>query len=86
MALPTPTRRALVDLPLNSFATPSAARDMGKEPTIHKRRIQEVKDLGLVPPASRLCLSPTRLASTVRDERAGEEVRDVLSHLCTSVE
>ena len=86
MALPTPTRRALVDLPLNSCAMPSAARDIGKEPGIHKRRIQEVEDLGSVQPASRPCLSPARLASTIRDERVGEEVRNVLSHLRASAE
>ncbi|KAL2043249.1 hypothetical protein N7G274_004309 [Stereocaulon virgatum] len=78
MALPTPTRRALVDLPLNSFATHSAARYTGKGLAFHKRRFQEIEDLGFVPPASRLCLSPARLASTIRDERAGEEPRFVM--------
>ncbi|KAK3175979.1 hypothetical protein OEA41_007301 [Lepraria neglecta] len=75
MAHATPTRRALVDLPVNSFSTPSAVRAMGKKSTGNKRRIHEVEEPESAQPTSRVSLSPARSASTLKKNNPREEAR-----------
>lgn len=44
MAQATPTRRALVDLPVNTFGTPSALSNPGKGTPSHKRTVDAVSE------------------------------------------
>lgn len=68
MAQFTPTRRALVDLPVNTFSTPSSMNSVGKASMGHKRQIQEVEEPEFAQPTSRVRVSPARSQSTLKDD------------------
>ncbi len=74
MAVATPSRRALVDLPVNTFGTPtgSAAKliaTMGR-----KRHISEVDEPHLPEPGSARRDLSTDSASTLKDDHTSREV------------
>lgn len=58
MALATPTRRALSDLPVNTLGTPSSTNNIGKETLCNKRPIEKVADPEYAQPVSRVRMSP----------------------------
>lgn len=58
MAIATPTRHALSELPVNTLGTPSMRSSIGKETTNNKRPILEVADPEYAQPMSRVRLSP----------------------------
>lgn len=68
MAQTTPSRRALVDLPVNSFGTPSSTSVVGKTSMGHKRQIHEVEEPEFAQPTSRVRVSPARSQSTLKDD------------------
>lgn len=73
MAQSTPTRRALVDLPVNTFGTPSSMSTTGKASVGHKRQIHEVEDPEFAQPTSRVRVSPVRSQSTLKyDASSGQ--------------
>ena len=67
MALSTPTRRALVDLPVNTFSTPSSLITGEKASMGHKRQIQEVEEPEFAQPTSRVRMSTASSQSTLKD-------------------
>ncbi len=73
MALATPTRRALSDLPINTFGTPSTKGDIGKDALSNKRPIQVVADPEYAQPALRVRVSP-RSQTTLQGETPRQEV------------
>ena len=68
MAQTTPSRRALVDLPVNTFSTPPSITAMRKAPMGQKRQIQEVEEPESAQPTSRVRVSPARSQSTLKDD------------------
>lgn len=68
MAQSTPTRRALTDLPVNTFGTPSSTTTVAKTSMGHKRQIQEVEEAEFAQPTSRVRVSPVRSQSTHTDD------------------
>lgn len=68
MAQSTPTRRALIDLPINTFGTPSSMPPVGKTSMGHKRQIQEVEEPEFAQPTSRVRVSLARSQSTLKDK------------------
>lgn len=68
MAHATPTRRALVDLPVNTFGTPSEMNKPRKEAPSHmKRPFREVEEPEYTQPTTRVKVSPTRSQVTPSD-------------------
>lgn len=78
MAQAAPARPALVDLPLNTFGAFSTMNVMRKNPTSHKRQIHEVEDAEIGQPASRVCTSPARSASTLKARSPQDDTRPVI--------
>ena len=77
MAQPTPSRRALVDLPVNTFSTPPSITAIRKAPMGQKRQIQEVEEPEFAQPTSRVRVSPARSQSTLKDDAASVQVSHV---------
>jgi len=73
MALATPTRRVLSDLPVNTFGTPSSKSNCGKETMSNKRPIQDVADPEYAQPAARVRIA-CRSQTTLQDETPRREV------------
>ena len=67
MAQTPPSRRALVDLPVNTLGTPSGMTSLGKASMGQKRQIQEVEEPEFAQPRSRVRVSPVRYQSTSKD-------------------
>ena len=62
-----PARRALVDLPVNTFGTPSATINMDKPLSSHKRSIRDVEDTSdYSRPSSRVRVSPPSSAENMK--------------------
>lgn len=68
MAQTTPSRRALVDLPVNTFGTPSGTTTLGKAQMGQKRQIEEVEEPEFAQPRSRVRVSPVRSQSAPKDD------------------
>ena len=67
MSQATPTRRALVDLPVNTLGTPSAVGDDRKSSTTYKRPIEAVAEPEYPLAISRVKASATRPQNNLRD-------------------
>ena len=80
MAQASPTRRALVDLPVNTLGTPSSMHNTDKPFSSHKRAIDEVEEPEYTQPASRVCVSPSRPESTARNMTQPEELSKPMPH------
>ena len=63
----TPTRRALVDLPVNTMGTPSAIGNTRKSTTKHKRPIDAVAEPEYPLTPSRVKVPPFRPQKKFRD-------------------
>ena len=74
MALSTPTRRALVDLPVNTLGTLSGMTTVGKASMSHKRQIQEVEEPEFAQSTSRVRMSPARSQSTLTNDAPSGQV------------
>lgn len=74
MAFATPTRRALVDLDINKYGTPSAVNPNYKEMASKKRSIREVEQPELPPSSSRARISPLRSERTFKTMAPQDEV------------
>ena len=74
MAQATPTRRALVDLPINVFGTPSTTSTMRNLATSYKRQIDEVDDAEFAQPKSRICTLEAGSASNIKAESTQKAV------------
>ena len=74
MAQTTPSRRALVDLPVNTFGTPSGLTVMGKASMGQKRQIQEVDEPEFARPRSRVRMSAVRSQSSSKDHTPSGQV------------
>ena len=74
MALSTPTRRALVDLPVNTLGTLSGMTTVGKASMGHKRQIQEVEEPEFAQSTSRVRMSPARSQSTLTNDAPSGQV------------
>lgn len=81
MAQSTPTRRALVDLPVNTLGTPSSMTTMGKASMGHKRPIQEVEEPEFAQSTSRVRVSPARSQSTLKDDAPSGQVSQAFPEL-----
>ena len=68
MAQSSPSRRALVDLPVNTLGTPSSMTTVGKASMGHKRQIQEVEEPEYAQSTSRVRVSPARSQSILKDD------------------
>lgn len=68
MAAATPSRRALGDLPINTFGTPPKTGMIGKLKTGIKRQIYEVDKLEYGQAASRVRLSPAFAQRTAKED------------------
>ncbi|KAL9073613.1 MAG: hypothetical protein Q9161_002855 [Pseudevernia consocians] len=79
MALSTPTRRALVDLPVNTLGTLSGMTTVGKASMGHKRQIQEVEEPEFAQSTSRVRMSPARSQSTLTNDAPSGQTQPVLS-------
>lgn len=79
MAQSTPERRALVDLPVNTFGTPSSMTTVGKVSISHKRQIQEVEEPEFAQPTSRVRVSPARPQTTLIDDVSSGQTQPALS-------
>ena len=74
MALASPARYALSDLPVNSFGTPTGTTPFANQPVSRKRRIDEVDEPENIPTARKALLSPsTAVKDTVVLRRGGDE-------------
>ena len=74
MAQSTPTRRALIDLPVNTFGTPPSMNKAAKTSMGHKRQIQEVEEVEFAQPTSRVRVSPVRSQNTLHDDTSLRQV------------
>ena len=74
MVQTTHTRRALVDLPVNTFGTPPSMSQVGKDGTGLKRPIDAVTEAEYPWVASRVKVSPASIQSCRRDEVSLEKV------------
>ena len=85
MVQATITRRALVDLPVNTFGTPPSMNTVGKDVMGQKRQIDAVTEPEYPWIASRVKASPARDQGRLRDEMSLPEVgqcpRDELSRI-----
>lgn len=79
MAQITPSRRALVDLQVNTFGTPSSMTTVGKASVGHKRQIQEVDEPEFTQPTSRVRVSPARSQSATKDDGPSGQTQPALS-------
>lgn len=77
MAQTTPSRRALLDLPVNTFGTPSSLTTAGKASMGHKRQIQEVEEPEFPQPTSRVRVSPAGSRNTPRNDAQLAQVSHV---------
>ena len=68
MAKTTPSRRALVDLPINTFGTSFSMTTSQKAAVGQKRQIQEVEEPEFAQPRSRVRVSPARSQSAPKDD------------------
>ena len=82
MAQTPPSRRALVDLPVNTLGTPSGMTSLGKPPMGQKRQIQEVEEPEFAQPRSRVRVSPVRYQSTPKDKIPSGQVSSLHFHKC----
>ena len=74
MAQTTPSRRALVDLPVNTLGTPSSITNVGKASMGQKRQIQEVGEPEFPQSRSRVRTSPVRSHSSPKDKTPSRQV------------
>jgi len=74
MALGTPTRHALVDLPVNTFGTPSGTLFTDKSLAGHKRPIGQVDEPEMQENALRMRSSSTWSESTVKGATTSTKV------------
>ena len=77
MAQTTPSRRALVDLPVNTFGTPTSMSTLGKAFMSRKRSIQEVEEPESAQPTSRVRLSPVSSQEAMNDDSPSGHVSHV---------
>lgn len=82
MAQSTPTRRALIDLPVNTFGTPLSMTTVGKASMGQKRQIREVEEPEFPQATSRVRVSPVRSESTLKDDIPSRQVSHILPKLC----
>ena len=79
MAQTPPSRRALVDLPVNTLGTPSTLTSLRKASMGQKRQIQEVEEPECEQPRSRVRVSPVRYQSTPMDNTPPAQVSSPFS-------
>lgn len=79
MAQTTPSRRALVDLPVNTFVSPSSMTTVGKPSMAQKRQIQEVEEPEFARPKARVRLSPVHSQSASKDDAPSGQTQPALS-------
>ena len=80
MAQTPPSRRALVDLPVNTLGTPSGMTSLGKASMGQKRQIQEVEEPEFAQSRSRVRMSPVRRQSTSKDNTPCGQVSSLYIH------
>ena len=81
MAQTTPSRRALVDLQVNTFGSPSSLTTLGKTSMGQKRQIQEVEEPEFAQPRSRVRVSPIHAHSAPKDGNSSGQVSHSFSSL-----
>ena len=81
MAQTTPSRRALVDLQVNTFGSPSNLTTLGKTSMGQKRQIQEVEEPEFAQPRSRVRVSPIHAHSAPKDGNSSGQVSHAFSSL-----
>ena len=74
MAQTPPSRRALVDLPVNTLGTPSSLTSLGKASMGQKRQIQEVEEPEFAQSRSRVRVSPVRYQSIPKENTPSAQV------------
>ena len=74
MAQTTPSRRALVDLPVNTLGTPLSTTTVGKASMAQKRQIQDVEEPEFAQSKARVRLSPVRPQSASKGDAPSGQV------------